>query len=145
MKVPFIAIGIGAVAVSLGLAGYKILKVRKEVHDEVAEALLKEKGELELYVDMIDSACREVPEEIMFAADRTFAELVDEAVDFTNSVFMPYGLIDEDSIDDYSDETLRAYLECIRGSIKMAKKYYGQIEEARDNMLKARDQLKEED
>jgi|GEM_PF-2137893 hypothetical protein len=139
MKKALIAIGVTASAAYLGISVFRAISARKEYRKKVVEVLTSQKNELELYIGLIDTAAKEVPEEIVRAADRTFAEAVEEAVAFTNSIIMPYGTLEEDDIANFSDETIRAYLECIRSSIDTAKKFYEKVNKAREQMIAVRE------
>jgi hypothetical protein len=144
-KKALITIGAAASAIYLGASIARVIRARKRFRKDFVETLVSKKNDLELYVNLIDSAAKEVPEEKVHEADRLFAETVDEAVEFANTVFMPYCTLEEDDIAKFSEETIRAYLECIGSSTKTAMKFYEKIEIARKRMIRAHEGDKKED
>lgn len=132
---------IAATGATLTVAALYFIKPQLEKDTQLAKKLNGLRDDLELDCDLILSATKEVPEEIITAADRTFKEKVDDAADFATSIFSTYAYLDENSIKKLSTDAKRAYLECLSSLIKNAEKYIYTIDAARDNMQQARRNL----
>ena len=133
-----LGIAIAVAGASLAVATICALKSRA-INDAYTTKKLKElRDDLELDCELIESAADEIPQEIVTAADRKFAEAVTEAVDFATTIFSVHMHLDDDEIDNLTLEAKRAYMECISAIIKNAERYIYAIDAAREEMLQVR-------
>ena len=133
------------ISIAIALAGVTTAAViihcaepRIEKDARLAKKLNGLRDDLELDCDLIFSATKEIPEEIITSADRSFKEIVDDAADFATSIFNVYAYLDYDCIKSLSVDAKQAYVECISSIIKNAEKYLYAIDAARDLMKDTR-------
>lgn len=141
MKKAILAVSLGISSIALGAAFIKARLSRKQEHDNLVETLLDYESQLEEYIDLINASSSDRPDEIMFAADRTLDEAVEDGMEFTTAMFMPCLSMSEGEINEMSDETIRTHISYIRAILPIARKHFETIDAARENSKKARKQL----
>ena len=133
------------ISVAIALAGVttatviiRCVKPQIEKDARLAKKLNELRDDLELDCDLILSATKEVPKEIITTADRAYKEVVDDAADFATSVFNVYAYLDHSSIKNLSMDAKRAYVECLSSFIKNSEKYLYAIDAAHETMKQTR-------
>ena len=144
MKKAILAISLGISSIALGAAFYKACQSSKQEHDDLVDTLLDLEGQLEVYIDLINASSFDRPDEIMFAADRTFDEAVEDGMEFTNAMFMPCLSIGQSELREMSNETIHTHIAYIKAILPIARKHFETIDAARDNSRKAREQFDDE-
>ena len=144
MKKAILAISLGVSSIALGAAFYKACQSRKQEHDGLVDTLLDLEGQLEEYIDLINASSFDRPEEIMFAADSTFDEAVEDGMEFTNAMFMPCLSMSQGELREMSNETIHTHIAYIKAILPIARKHFEAIDAARENSRKAREQLDDE-
>ncbi len=143
MKKLFV-VGLGAATVALGVAAEIFLRCHEEYlekRDNEHKALMHDfcvfEGSLRCSIDEIESALVDRPDEGRTDAECRFIEILDEALRAAEGM-KHYQMITSAELHAMSNETLMAYVNCMRGLSPIMRRYAKKVRAARERLLESR-------